>query len=180
MWQMMAVTGVAAAAAAVALTYRRRQYRRVMNKAKAKKLAELSAAGFVFSKEYDLGSVTLLVDKPHKQWVLLDDCSPTEAKARPFDAIGDASIICHQKVHAGLRSPIGAGAVRRNVAGTNRVVNVTDSLRGVEIGLIGEESGQVLFINTLDGDYSAERVQAIVESLREQAHAGEPFSEENV
>lgn len=175
MWQVLAAASVTMAAAGVAMAGRRRYRRRELCKMKAKKLAELSADGFVFSKQYDMESAALLVDKPHKQWVLLDYSAPAEAAPRPFSAIGDVRIICHQKVHGSSRSLIGVGAIRRGASGTNRVVNVTDSVRGVEIGLTGEEEGQVLFISTLDADYSAERVQAIFESLLEQDRAGKPL-----
>lgn len=177
MWQVLAMAGITAAAAGTVLINQRRKYRRMLCKAKAKKLAELSAAGFVFSKEYDMDGVALLVDKPNKQWAMLDYSAPAEAKPRPFSAIGDVRIICRQKIHSGLRSPIGVGAVRRSANGTNLVKTVTDAVRGVEIGLTGEDAGQVLYVNTLDADYSAERVQAIFESLQEQARAGEPLEE---
>lgn len=177
MWQVLAAAGVAMAAAGTAIAGKRKRRRRELSKKKAKKLAELSASGFVFSKQYDMDKAALLVDKPHKQWALLDYEAPSDTEPRPFSAIGEVRIICRQKVHVGSRNPIGVGAIRRGAAGTNRVETVTDAVRGVEIALTGPEQGQVLYVNTLDADYSAERVQAIFQSLQEQARAGEPLDE---
>lgn len=171
MWQVTAV-GAAAFAAGILFTLQRKKYYRAIENAKAKKLAELSAAGFVFSKEYNMEEAALIVDKPHKQWVLLEYRCPSLAFPRPFSAIEDIRIISRQKIHVGTKSLIGVGAVRKSAQGSNRIENITDSLRGVEITLKGEQE-EVLFLNTLDGDYSAERVQAIFESLKEQAAIGD-------
>lgn len=176
MWQVLAAAGAIMAAGSVLIEVRRRR-QRALSKARAKKLAELAAAGFLFTKEYNMDGVLLLVDKPHKQWALLDAAHPESAVPRPFSVIGDVRIICLQKVHGGSKSMIGVGAVRRGMAGANRIENVTDAVRGVEIALAGEEAGQVLFVSTLDADYSAERVQAIFQSLQEQDRAGEPYAE---
>ena len=167
MWQVT-MFGATAAAASVFFVAQRKKYRRAIENAKAQKLAELSAVGFVFSKEYNMDEATLMVDKPHKQWVLLEHRCPSQASPRPFSAIADVRILSRQKIHVGTKSLIGVGAVRKSAQGSNRIENITDSLRGVEVVLKGEQE-EVLFLNTLDGDYSAERVQAIFESLKEQA-----------
>lgn len=170
MWQVT-IAGAAAVAAGILFTMQKKKYRRAIEKAKAKKLAELSASGFVFSKEYNMEQAALIVDKPHKQWVLLEYDCPSRAFPRPFSAIEDIRIISRKKIHVGTKSLIGVGAVRKSAQGSNCLENITDALRGVEITLKGEQE-EVLFLNTLDGDYSAERVQAIFESLKEQASAG--------
>lgn len=173
MWQIYTAAGILAIMAGTAYTIQKKSRRRALACERAKKCAELSANDFVFSKEYPMGGGTLLVDKKHKQWVFLDAYAPIDAVVYPYDAIVQAQIVCTQKVHGGLRSPIGVSAIRRSATDQNRLESITDSMRGVEIEIASRETP--LFINTLDSECSAERVQAIFESLQAQARAGLPL-----
>lgn len=174
MWQAWAFAAAAAGAGTVLHIQRMKRLRR-QARAKARKLAELSKAGFVFSKEYDIGPCMLMVDKPNRQWALMDYENPAAAMPRPLDAIEQVRIVSKQKVHQGLRSIHGAALLRRGVSGeSNHLVTATDTMRGVEVVLGGKSKGQVLYIDCMDGDYSAERVQVILETLMEQARYGQP------
>lgn len=165
MWQTWLATGLTFAVSA-SLFVRRKYHLRALLGGRAKKLAELSAEGFHFSKEYDFGSALLLVDQENKQWTLMRTDAPHTARVMKFSDVQGVRMISRQKVSTGPRGLIGGGAIRSSQRGKPEMVTV-DTMRGVEISVGGTQAGSIFYVNCLDSDYSAELVEAIFSSFKE-------------
>lgn len=134
---------------------------------RARRLETLAKEGVVFSRRYDFGSSTLIIDEPSLQWVLIDHGAPLLARARPFTAIAATYCIRDCKLHAGVRRVNEAAMLRSGTGKLNREYYQTDIARGLEIRLKAPEEEKRLYIDCMDAELSPEWLQAIFDNFME-------------
>lgn len=87
---------------------------------RAKKISEISATGFKSSIKHRLSHYLVAVDESRKEWIALDDDSPTTCRIHKYQEIIDVEILRNDEtvIKSSTAGAIGKGLVGGAIFGT--------------------------------------------------------------